>query len=124
MRQLLKLRKYKPCRCRMFSRLFFAVQLAIALAVVSACSSAALPVPAAAGSQLIVKFRDARFTCDRSGIERMSAQTRFTFHWIRQMSGDACVIGVAESDVVAALSALRALPDIEYAEADAPVRAS
>ncbi|WP_151447991.1 S8 family serine peptidase [Lacisediminimonas profundi] len=92
---------------------------------VAGITSASATAQPAAGPQLIVKFRAGATTCDAAGIARLSARTRFNFLLVRPMSGDACLIRLADpARLAAAVSALRALPDVEYAEPDAPMRPS
>jgi len=108
----------------MFARPLLSVALPIALAAIAGCANADAG-KADAGPQLIVKFRDAGAGCDQRVVAGLSARAGFNFRWVRPMSGDACVIRVGRSvDAAAALTALRALPELEYAEMDAPVRAN
>jgi hypothetical protein len=79
-----------------------------------------------APAQLIVKFKPSSgLTCDSAGIARLSAQAGFRFDYLRPMSGDACVLTLrAGARLPAAITALQALPGVEWAEPDAVMRAN
>lgn len=103
--------------------------LVLALAVCAGCSVAgdAAQRPAA-GPQLIVKFKSGTLGCNDDGIARLSTQAGVRLRLLRPMSGDACVIRLQEpsdrAGTAAALSAIRAVPAVEYVEPDAPMRTS
>ncbi|MDO9216294.1 MAG: hypothetical protein Q7U14_03420 [Lacisediminimonas sp.] len=113
----------------MRTRPLILLSLITVLALGAGCSSAGDGArEPAAGPQLIVKFRSGTLACDDAGIARLSAQAGLRLRLIRPMSGDACVIrlqdAVDSAATAAALAAIRGLPPVQYAEPDAPMRAS
>jgi hypothetical protein len=114
----------------MRTRPLILLSLITVLALGAGCSSAGNDGARepARGPQLIVKFRAGTLACDDVGIARLSAQAGVGLRLIRPMSGGACVIRLQDAAdsaaTAAALSAIRGLPPVQYAEPDAPMRAS
>ncbi len=115
----------------MRSRPHITLPLTLALAFCAGCSIATADKEVGrptAGPQLIVKFKAGTLDCSEAGIQKLSGLAGHRLRLVRPMSGDACVIrlqdGTDPAATGAALSAIRALPAVQYAEPDAVMRAS
>lgn len=79
-----------------------------------------------ASQQLIIKFRPDTIACDPAGIARLSAVTRVSMEFVRQMSGQACVVRQLASsaeDISKGQAILKQHSSIEWVEPDAVMKA-
>lgn len=89
-----------------------------------ALSSCSIAGPAA-GPQLIVKLRPGTVACDAAGVQKLAQQSDQKLQLVRPMSGDACLLRVPDAAALPpAIDGLQKLPDVEWAEADAVMRAN
>jgi hypothetical protein len=84
------------------------------------------PTDASTSQQLIIKFKPDTIACSPEGIARLSLATRVSLEFIRQMSGQACVVkqlaGSAEG-ISKGQTLLKQHPSIEWVEPDALMKA-
>ena len=72
--------------------------------------------------QLIIKFKPNTISCDTEGIAQLSSVTRVPLEYVRQMSGDACVIrqlADEKNDILRGRILPRQQPSVEWVEQDA-----
>jgi hypothetical protein len=86
-------------------------------------STSAATLPAAQVSQqLIVKFKPESIACSAPGIARFAKSTGVKLQWLRQMSGDACVViqrAATPDELMKAQEGLKKHPEVEWMEIDA-----
>lgn len=76
-------------------------------------------------AQLIVKFRDGGLRCDPAGVARLALLTGVTLQFLRQMSGDACVVMQQARDaegLARGQELLKQHPSTEWVEIDAVMK--
>lgn len=84
--------------------------------------SAAKLSAAQVSQQLIIKFKPASVACSAQGIARFAKTAGVELQWLRQMSGDACVVtqyAATPDALMKAQEGLKKHPEIEWLEIDA-----
>jgi hypothetical protein len=84
--------------------------------------SVAQRVAAQVSQQLIIKFKPKSVACSAQGIAHFSATADVRLQWLRQMSGDACVVIQSDATPEALMKAqgeLKKHPEVEWLEIDA-----
>jgi hypothetical protein len=93
--------------------------------VLGAASCAASRLPDARGLDVIVKPRTP-LTADARGAEALQSATQCDAEFVRVLSTGAMLVRLwpttAAPDVKTCLQKVKALPGVEYAEADAPMK--
>jgi hypothetical protein len=99
---------------------------ALMLGIGCSCASGRLPnVP---GLDVIVKSKPEALSADAAGARAVQATTRCETEFVRVLASGAFVLRLwpthAAPDVRKCLAAIKTFPGVEYAEPDAPMKAS
>jgi hypothetical protein len=82
-------------------------------------------IKAPASQQLIIKFRPDTIACNPAGIAQLSSTTHVSLEFVRNMSGDACVVkqfADSADNLLHGQKTLKEYPAVEYLEPDAVMK--
>jgi hypothetical protein len=91
----------------------------------AADSASAIQQPAMA-YQFAIKFKPHTVVCDAKGIAQLAGETHLDLHYVRPMSGEACVAKLSAADERAAMAAVAQIknhPAVAWAEMDRQMKA-